>query len=40
MGSRAMIYIPSFIKNSSGIEKLKGGGRLGFHRHTDSTEMA
>jgi hypothetical protein len=26
MGSGAMIYIPSFIKNSSGIEKLMGGG--------------
>jgi hypothetical protein len=28
----AMIYIPSFIKTGSGIQKLIGG----IHRHTDS----
>jgi hypothetical protein len=32
MGSGAMIYIPSFIKIGSGIQKLVGG----IHRHTDS----
>jgi hypothetical protein len=31
MGSGAMIYIPSFIKIVSGIQKLIGG----IHRHTD-----
>jgi hypothetical protein len=30
MGSGAMIYIPSFIKIGSGIQKLIGGS----HRHT------
>jgi hypothetical protein len=30
--SGAMIYIPSFIKICSGIQKLIGG----IHRHTDS----
>jgi hypothetical protein len=33
MGSGAMIYIPSFIKIGSGIQKLLRG----IHRHTDST---
>jgi hypothetical protein len=32
MGSVAMIYIPSFIKIGSGIQKLVGG----IHRHTDT----
>jgi hypothetical protein len=32
MGSGTMIYIPSFIKIGSGIQKLTGG----IHRHTDS----
>jgi hypothetical protein len=32
MGSRGMIYIPSFIKIGSGIQELIGGK----HRHTDS----
>jgi hypothetical protein len=36
MGSGAMIYIPSFIKTGSGIQKLIGG----IHRHTDSMETA
>jgi hypothetical protein len=31
MGSAAMIYIPSFIKIASGIQKLIRG----IHRHTD-----
>jgi hypothetical protein len=26
MGSAAMIYIPSFMKTDSGIQKLLGGG--------------
>jgi hypothetical protein len=30
MGSVAMIYVPSFIKIGSGIQKLIGG----IHRHT------
>jgi hypothetical protein len=33
MGSGAMIYIPSFIKIGSGIQKLMGGYA---YRHTDS----
>jgi hypothetical protein len=32
MGSGAMIYIPSFIKIDSGIQRLVGG----INRHTDS----
>jgi hypothetical protein len=32
MGSGAVLYIPSFIKICSGIQKLMGG----IHRHTDS----
>jgi hypothetical protein len=32
MASGAMIYIPSFIKIASGIQKLM----MGTHRHTDS----
>jgi hypothetical protein len=35
MGSGAMIYIPSFIKVGSGIQKL-----IGVYRHTDNTEIA
>jgi hypothetical protein len=34
MGSCAMIYIPSFIKIGSGIQKLLGGDA---HIDTDST---
>jgi hypothetical protein len=36
MGSGAMIYVPSFIKIGSGIQKLIGGT----HRHTESMEIA
>jgi hypothetical protein len=36
MGSDAMIYIPSFMKIDSGIQKL----RVGIHRHTDSMVIA
>jgi hypothetical protein len=32
MGSGAMIYIPSFIKNGSTIRKLIGGGGTQTHR--------
>jgi hypothetical protein len=32
MGSGVVIYVPSFIKIGSGIQKLIGG----IHRHTDS----
>jgi hypothetical protein len=35
MSSGAMIYIPSFIKIGSGIQKLIRG----IHRHTDSMEI-
>jgi hypothetical protein len=34
--SGAMIYIPSFIKTCSGIQKLMGG----IHRHTDRMQIA
>jgi hypothetical protein len=33
MGSAAMIYMPSFVKIDSGIQKLIGGG---IHRNTDT----
>jgi hypothetical protein len=33
MGSGAVIYVPSFIKIDSGIQKLIGGHA---HTHTDS----
>jgi hypothetical protein len=36
MGSVAMIYVPSFLKIGSGIQKLIGR----IHRHTDRTEIA
>jgi hypothetical protein len=36
MGLVAMMYIPSFIKIGSGIQKLTGG----IHRHTDRLEIA
>jgi hypothetical protein len=36
MASGAIIYIPSFIKTGSGIQKLIGG----IHRHTDWKEIA
>jgi hypothetical protein len=35
MGSGAMMYVPSFIKIGSGIQKLMGGGGY-TRRHTDS----
>jgi hypothetical protein len=35
-GSGAVIYIPSFVKIGSGIQKLIGG----IHRHTDRMEVA
>jgi hypothetical protein len=34
MSSGAMIYIPSFIKTGSGIQKLMGEGET--HSHRDS----
>jgi hypothetical protein len=37
MGSGAMIYVPGFIKNGSGIQKLIGGF---LDRHADSMEIA
>jgi hypothetical protein len=36
MGSGAIIYIPSFIKIGSSIQKLI----CGIHRHIDSMEIA
>jgi hypothetical protein len=36
-GSDAMLYIPSFIKTESGIQKLMGGGEA-IHRYADSME--
>jgi hypothetical protein len=36
VGSSAMIYIPSFIKTGSGIQKLIWG----IHRHKNSMEIA
>jgi hypothetical protein len=38
MGSGATIYIPSFIKIGSGIQKLMGRGMI--HRYTDSIVTA
>jgi hypothetical protein len=38
IGSSGMMYIPSFIKTGSGIQKLKK--KTGIHRHTDRTELA
>jgi hypothetical protein len=37
MGSGAMIYIPSFIKIGSGIQKLIGGFK--YTEHGDSTSL-
>jgi hypothetical protein len=36
MGSGAMMYVPSFIKICSGMQKLLGG----IHSHTDRREIA
>jgi hypothetical protein len=36
IASGAMLYIPSFIKTASGIQKLIEG----IHRHTDSMAIA
>jgi hypothetical protein len=33
MGSRAVIYVPSFIKIVSGVPKLRGGGHTQTHTH-------
>jgi hypothetical protein len=38
MGSGAMMYIPSFMKIGSGIQKLIRGREI--HRETDSMESA
>jgi hypothetical protein len=35
MGSGAVIYVPSFIKIGSGVEKLMGG-----YTHTDSNVIS
>jgi hypothetical protein len=35
MGSGAMIYIPSFMKIGSGIQKLMG---VGIHRHRQHSD--
>jgi hypothetical protein len=36
MGSGAVIYVPSFIRIGSGVQKLLGG----IHRHTDSNVIS
>jgi hypothetical protein len=36
MGLGAMIYIPSFIKTDSGIQKLIRGIHVQSNRHTDN----
>jgi hypothetical protein len=36
MGSDAVIYVPSFIKIGSGVQKIIGGGDTDTHTHTDS----
>jgi hypothetical protein len=38
MGSGGIIYIPSFLKIGSGIQKFMGG--RGIHRHTDSMKIS
>jgi hypothetical protein len=38
MGSGAVIYVPSFIKIGSGIQKFIGG--IHTYRHTDSTVIS
>jgi hypothetical protein len=38
MGSGAMIYIPSFIRIRSGLQKLIAGG--GSHKHTHTARRA
>jgi hypothetical protein len=38
MGSGAVIYVPSFIKIGSGIQRLIGGKYR--HTHTDSNVMS
>jgi hypothetical protein len=43
MGSDALIYIPSFIKSSSAIQKLMGGGNTHIdtqtHTHTKQCDL-
>jgi hypothetical protein len=36
MGSGGIIYVPSFIKIGSGIQKFKGRAHTKTHKHTDS----
>jgi hypothetical protein len=38
MGSRAMIYMPSFIKSGSGLQNLVGGG-LTHRQHGDRISL-
>jgi hypothetical protein len=39
IGSSAMIYIPSFIKIGSGIQKLIGGERFTDRQHGDRISL-
>jgi hypothetical protein len=39
MGSVAMIYIPSFIKIGSGIQKLMGGDSQTHRQHGDHISL-
>jgi hypothetical protein len=41
MGSGAVIYVPSFIKIGSGIQKLiRGGSHTDRYTHTDSNVIS
>jgi hypothetical protein len=41
MGLGAVIYVPSFIKIGSGVQKLIGGGaQTHTHTHTDSSVIS
>jgi hypothetical protein len=39
IGSGAMIYIPSFMKTGSSIQKLRGGGGLTDTQHGDRLSL-
>jgi hypothetical protein len=40
MGPGAVIYVPSFIKTGSGIQKLIDGGYTHTHTHTESNVIS
>jgi hypothetical protein len=39
MGSGAVIYVPSFIKTSSGVQKLIGEGGIQRHTHRQQRDL-